>query len=344
MTCSGRLMLRFLLLIRDRDHSIGGSGHSPLLHGLLDEMTKLVLSASNSELLQQLAWECGSDLHALQSLKAALRDQPEEPKMTADSPAIPTTTASSASAAPIVLDHSVLIHVASWAYSTPKPKQTVVDPVKLKLSSLVTDSHVYIPPKPIFQRSKQLEDSLAAIRKAQEEAEYLRMSSSTPNSSSAYKIPTSYVNIAGVDPTLSLNQRITSHTASPHLFCRIGSRQEEEQAWKDAQRQLSVILNIFLSTLATATAAWWASGNASVPNKVLTSMLVGLITAVAEIVLYSRYSSYVKESKKIKHHRMKGSDLKVGVGEFRPLQLDRGSGFGSKGGTQLTLSTKEEPS
>lgn len=146
--------------------------------------------------------------------------------------------------------------------------------------------------------------------------------STTTAASSGYKIPTSYVNIAGVDPTLSLHQRISSHAATPQLSSHTLVGQGEEQAWKDAQRQLSVILNIFLSTLATATAAWWASGNANVANKVLASMLVAVVTAVAEIVLYNRYGVYVNESKKIKTSRMKGSDVKSEMADFKPLQLD----------------------
>ncbi|GAC97704.1 hypothetical protein PHSY_005291 [Pseudozyma hubeiensis SY62] len=309
-------------------------------------MTKLVLSVINSEMLRQLARSIDSDHDAVQSLKAALLDQPEQPKMTTESPAVPTNaTASTTSAEPVVLEHLVLIGIASWARTEVASQRSSVDLTQLKVASLVTGAHVYVPPKPVFKRSQQLEDSLAAIRKAQELAEYQRMSSTTTTSSSrAYNIPSAYVNIAGVDPTLSLSQRITSsHTTSPHLSSSNVSRQEEEQAWKDAQRQLSVILNIFLSALATATAAWWASGNASVGNKVLTSMLVGVVTAVAEIVLYSRYSVYVSESRKIKTSRMKGSDVKAGIEGFRPLQLDR-VGNTPKASTRLKPSAKEEPS
>lgn len=165
-------------------------------------------------------------------------------------------------------------------------------------------------------QSKQLDESLKAIRRAQEEAEYARISSSTTHSSTSYSIPSTYTNISGVDPTLSLTQRFSPH---PTL-----SRKEEEEAWKDTQRILSVILNIFLSTLATATAAWWASGNANAGHKVLVSMLVAVVTAIAEVVLYNRYTVYVRESKKIKKTRMTGSDVRKGEnGEFRPLQLDK---------------------
>lgn len=304
-------------------------------------MTKLVLSTANSQLLRRLAQESGSEDDAVQSLKTALEDQPARPKMTADSPAVPTVSTATDSAAPIVLDHSVLIRIASWAQGGRAASQLSIDTAKLKLSALVAGSRVYVPPKPVFERSKQLEDSLAAIRRAQEQAEYQRMSTSTANNaaSGGYKIPTSYVNIAGVDPTLSLHQRISSHAAAaPHLSSsRALVGQGEEQAWKDAQRQLSVILNIFLSTLATATAAWWASGNASVGNKVLASMLVAILTAVAEIVLYSRYSVYVDESNKIKSNRMKGSDVKSGLPDFKPLQLSSTT----KGISQSSPSSKE---
>lgn len=210
---------------------------------------------------------------------------------------------------------------------------------------------------------KELEDSLAAIKRAQEEAEYQRISSVSAKPISAvggaYKIPSSYVNIAGVDPSLDLAQRISSHirsqSQSQSKFQSLNPsdsvfRQEnEDQAWKEAQRMLSVILNIFLSTLATATAAWWASGSASVGHKVLISMLVALVTAVAEVVLYNRYSVYVKESKKIKSNRMKGSDTNKHAGrnwEFKPLQLDSGGSAKTRGGEKRseTLSEKDPPS
>ncbi|EST08324.1 ATPase, vacuolar ER assembly factor, Vma12 [Kalmanozyma brasiliensis GHG001] len=303
-------------------------------------MTRLVLSAASSDLLRRLVRESDSDHHAVQSLKAALEEQPEQPKMTTASPAVPTTNESATSPSSIVLDHKVLISIASWAQSDAQP---TIDSAKLKLSSLVAGSHVYVPPKPVFQRSKELEDSLAAIRQAQEQAEYQRMSTFT-SSSTGYKIPSSYVNIAGVDPSLSLSQRISSHTTAPHLSSNQPlSREAEEKAWKDAQRTLSVILNIFLSALATATAAWWASGNAKVGNKVLVSMLVALVTAVAEGVLYSRYSVYVQESKKVKTNRMKGSDVKGGIdlGEFKPLQLGGTPAIGSSGKSQPSRASKE---
>lgn len=280
-------------------------------------MTKLVLSAASSKLLRRIAGETSSDDDAVQQLKAELLGQPGSKKMTEQSPAVPSTEIDNKPPERIVVSHTVLISIASWAIRN----SVTPDSTALKLSNLVKGSSVYIPPKPTFKRSKELEDSLAAIRRAQEEAEYARISSSTPNTSS-YRIPSSYVNIAGVDPTLPLSQRFSS---SSNTSTSLMGRKEEEEAWKDAQRTLSVILNIFLSTLATATAAWWASGNASAQSKVMASGAVGLITALAEVVLYNRYYVYVKESGKIKKGRMKGSDLKSHSSDFKPLQLGKGA-------------------
>ncbi|KAJ1597595.1 hypothetical protein NDA14_005240 [Ustilago hordei] len=297
-------------------------------------MTKLVLSAANSQLLKQVA----QTADAVQSLKAAFADQPDQRLMTTHSPAVPSTSSKDTPNS-VVLDHKVLITIASWASNINPSAQPSLDLEKLRLSSLVRGSQVYIPPKPVFQRSEELEQSLAAIRRAQEEAEYQRMSSTTTsNTSGAYRIPSSYTNIAGVDRSLSLTQRIHAQTGSPQQPNSLLG-EGEEQAWKDAQRLLSVILNIFLSTMATATAAWWASGNASAGHKVLVSMLVAVVTAVAEIILYIRYSVYVKESKKIKDNRMKGSDVKKGLPRFKPLQLDRA---GAKATSTRTKSAQEE--
>ncbi|SNX86662.1 uncharacterized protein MEPE_05371 [Melanopsichium pennsylvanicum] len=299
-------------------------------------MTKLVLSQANSQVLRRLAQQSDADYGALQSLRRALKeDQPETPKMTASSPAIPNTNSSNTELS-IVLDHQVLLGIASWAQSNTPPIN--VDSTQLKLSSLVSGSHVYIAPKPAFHRSKELEESLVAIRRAQEQAEYSRISTSSTYNPSSYKIPSSYANISGVDPSLPLTARINSQFQTHSRFPQTSSyldhpsqnREGEDQAWKEVQQTLSVILNIFLSTLATATAAWWASGNANVSHKVLISMMVAIVTAVAEVVLYNRYSVYVRESRKIREKRMTGSDVKnTGRGseefEFRPLQLTSSS-------------------
>ncbi|GAC75559.1 hypothetical protein PANT_16d00039 [Moesziomyces antarcticus T-34] len=287
-------------------------------------MTKLILSPTISRRLREIA-ATNSQHDALQSLRAALADQPlqQAEKMTAQSPAVPAPSAEKQEQA-VVLEHTLLISIASWASTQLGADGNGGDDGAFKLSALVRGSRVHVPPKPVFLRSKELEQSLAAIRKAQEQAEYSRMSSSTTHTTGAYKIPSSYTNIAGVDPTLPLAQRFASSTpTSLDPASRKAMAENEEQAWRDAQRQLSVMLNIFLSALATATAAWWASGNASPARKVLVSMFVALVTALAEIVLYNRYHIYVSQSKKIKATRLKGSDVKSNLPpSFAPLQLD----------------------
>ena len=126
-------------------------------------MTKLVLSPATSQLLEQIARETTSNHDAVESLKAALLEQTSRPKMTTQSPAVPSTGSTETS---VVLDHRVLIGLASWAHSEDaSSSQSAVDPVKLKLSSLVVGSHVYIPPKPAFERvSCALVSLLSRIR------------------------------------------------------------------------------------------------------------------------------------------------------------------------------------
>lgn len=297
-------------------------------------MTKLVLSAASSSLLRKVAEESNSNHHAVQQLKAALLDQPEA-KMTAQSPAVPDIPVNAPER--LVLEHTILISIASWTSTDISTSARTA----LKLSNLVIGSHVYLPPKPVFHRSKELESSLASIKRAAERAEYQRMSTSTPAAPGSYRIPSSYVNIAGIDPTLSLSQRLSASLPSQHSAL---SREGEEEAWKDAQRQLSVILNIFLSTLATAVAAWCASGNAAPGQKVLVSMLVATVTVVAEVVLYNRYHVYVGESKKIKGSRMKGSDVKGDGAEFKPLKLDRDPAQSSNKEKKAASASKKDPS
>lgn len=81
-------------------------------------------------------------------------------------------------------------------------------------------------------------------------------------------------------------------------------------------------------------------------HKVLVSMLVAVVTAVAEVVLYSRYQVYVKESKKIKKGRMTGSDVnkKGGIEGFKPLQLGPTSSSARSRQNTAKEEAKREPS
>lgn len=227
----------------------------------------------------------------------------------------------------LILDHTLLVSISKWVLSD-QADGVKDNPAQWKLSSLVSGSEVYIPAKPKFERSKELEESLAAIQRAQEEAEYSRMSTSgapilgsaKPFSITTAGLSRAYTNIAGTDPTLPLRARIATQYGNVGLAPIKQQTLAEEEEWKNVQRQLSVILNVFLSVMATATAAWWASGNADVAAKVLISLAAALITGLAEIVLYNRYQVYVTESRKYGKKRMTGSDLRSRT-DFQPLNF-----------------------
>ena len=38
---------------------------------------------------------------------------------------------------------------------------------------------------------------------------------------------------------------------------------KEDQEWKQAKKEIGAVINVLASMMAVATAAWWASGNAS---------------------------------------------------------------------------------
>ncbi|PWY99324.1 hypothetical protein BCV70DRAFT_200898 [Testicularia cyperi] len=314
-------------------------------------MPRLVLSPTVSSRLCSIAAYQSADEGKgtpIDELRHAIRDQPavKPDKVTASGPAVPSPVLDrdATQVASLVVDHKLLIALAAWSQSSAASVVTsTISTRDLTLSQLVAGCHVYVPPKPVFHRSKELEDSLAAIRKAQEEAEYLQMSTHTfkgsggsvrpfalsnlaGRSDASQGISKAYTNIAGTDPSLPLTQRIAAQYGLSDSN-GISSKQQkaaEEEQWNEVQRQLSVILNVFLSVVATATAAWWASGTAAIATKVLTSLAVAVITAIAEIVLYNRYRIYVSNSKRYGKSRMKGSDLKSSSSaesQFRPLKL-----------------------
>lgn len=303
-------------------------------------MTKLVMSQSVSDRLRQLsktsAATTDDEQLPLVDLQNALSDQKDAANlvMTGSSAAVPT--AASEATVRLVLEHTLLISVAKWA-SKALDSTTAAE---LRLYSLVKGSEVYVAAKPKFERSRQLEESLAAIKRAQEEAEYAMMATSgaplfsvaKPFTITANSVFRAHTSIAGTDPTLPLDARIAAQFGANGTTSTKQQIAAEEEEWKSVQRQLGVILNIFLSVMATATAAWWASGSTNVTTKVLISLVVALITGIAEVVLYNRYQVYVSQSRKYGKKRMTGSDLRDT--NFKPLNLShdpRATSFATSG-------------
>lgn len=121
-------------------------------HTLDRAMTKLILSPTISRRLREIA-ATNSQHDALQSLRAALADQPlqQAEKMTAQSPAVPAPSAEKQEQA-VVLEHTLLISIASWASTQLGADGNGGDDGAFKLSALVRGSRVHVPPKPVFLR------------------------------------------------------------------------------------------------------------------------------------------------------------------------------------------------
>lgn len=108
----------------------------------------------------------------------------------------------------------------------------------------------------LCSQSPELEASLAAIRRAQEEAEYNRMIS-VPSSSSSK--PFSLASLSSPSTPYSIYTSGYAQSGQSRLSAR-----EEAAEWKEVQRQIAAMVNVAISAVAVATAAWWAAGNADV--------------------------------------------------------------------------------
>jgi hypothetical protein len=71
---------------------------------------------------------------------------------------------------------------------------------------------------------------------------------------------------------------------------------DEEMTWADVKRQLTVIFNVLLSTIATAAAVWKVAGGWDTPQRLGAAFAAALVVAVAEVALFGGYVRRLEEA------------------------------------------------
>jgi len=148
--------------------------------------------------------------------------------------------------------HDLLVRVARWARSHDRPD--------LCLDMLLRGVRIYTPPPPKYERPRELDESLEAIRLEQERRTYDAM---------------------------------VHHTAPTDR----GATHEERLAWRETRLHISAMLNVLLSMAAIAAAVWWGAGSASPLWKVSVAFTLSILVGTAEVVLYTQYGRSVKHSR-----------------------------------------------
>lgn len=149
--------------------------------------------------------------------------------------------------------HDMLVRVAQWARTHDRPD--------LCLDVLLRGARVYTPPPPKYERPRELDESLEAIRLEQERRTYDSM---------------------------------VYHAAHADK----GATREERLAWRETRLHISAIFNVLLSMAAIAAAVWWGAGSASPLWKVSVALTLSILIGTAEVVLYTKYGRTVKHSRK----------------------------------------------
>ncbi|KAE8259410.1 hypothetical protein A4X13_0g1033 [Tilletia indica] len=205
--------------------------------------------------------------------------------------------------ASFVIDHSLLADLSNCAQISASVLQSHdIDPQQLTLYALTRGAKLYFTPKPKFERSPELEKSLAAIRLAQEQAEYERMSTiSQPHNKKR-----SLFNLT--EPPRPYHNADSARLTIPTLSVQKLTPEQEAEEWAEANKQISAVLNIVVSMGAVATAAWWAAGSASVIWKTLVCLLLAIVVGVAETVMYARYWRVSVEQTATRKAKMTGFD------------------------------------
>ncbi|KAK0553122.1 hypothetical protein OC845_001402 [Tilletia horrida] len=203
---------------------------------------------------------------------------------------------------PPTIRHSTLIDLAQQI-RIQQPQG--IDLQQYTLYALMRDAQIYFAPKPKFVRSPELEKSLAAIRLAQEQAEFNSISS-THNLDPL--LPASKRNRYSLFDVSAPTSSSPSSFKPPLLSVQKLTPEQEAAEWAEANRQISAVINIVISMVAVATAAWWAAGSASVIWKTLVSLGLAIVVGIAETVLYARYWRVSAQRATNQSRRMKGFD------------------------------------
>jgi len=200
----------------------------------------------------------------------------------------------------LVLGHDALARISTFAITNaPVLLQHGIDPDHLTLYALTRCAKLHFPPKPKFERSPELERSLAAIRLANEKAEYERISAlrnPVQNKRTLFSLaePPRAVTDEQTGPSL---HALSVQTLTP---------EQEAQQWAEANKQISAVINVVISMGAVATAAWWAAGSAIVIWKTLVCLALAILVGIAETVMYARYWRVATKQAAVRAAKMRG--------------------------------------
>lgn len=86
---------------------------------------------------------------------------------------------------------------------------------------------------------------------------------------------------------------------SPALFTTTQKEldEDDEIAYADINRQLTLIINILVSIVACSVAIWMASRHWSTPSRLGFSMCGSILVGVGEIVVYAGYIQRIKDAR-----------------------------------------------
>lgn len=83
------------------------------------------------------------------------------------------------------------------------------------------------------------------------------------------------------------------------------NEQDDELTYQDINRQLTLIINILVTIVASAAALWLAARHWNTPARLALSMAGSILVAVAEVVVYTGYIRRVGEAKEAERKKAK---------------------------------------
>ncbi|KAI5801647.1 endoplasmic reticulum-based factor for assembly of V-ATPase-domain-containing protein [Peziza echinospora] len=177
-------------------------------------------------------------------------------------PRLPTTEAT---ARELTIAHTALVRLSQALYSHFKSKHQLDEMNKYRINKLLFGATIYNPPPhPKPEPTEEYKALMKKLRHDQEQAEYQ-----------------SYLNPS--DPS-----SLATNKSSP---------EEDEYTLKDLRSDISILVNVVLSILATAAAVWYAAQSWPVPQRLGLALSSCALVGVAEVVVLTGYYRKIDEAK-----------------------------------------------
>jgi len=190
------------------------------------------------------------------------------------------------------ISHGQLIDIVK-ALKTQHEKSQDISRGRIDLDTLLKGSQVYVPPpKPSPAPTSEYIALMARLREDEERRAYDRM-----------------VNpLAYPDTSRQRHPQPTAFGAAASAKSPIAV-EEDDTTYQDINRQMTLIINVLVTIIASSVTIWMAARYWSTPQRLALSMTGSIVIAAAEVVIYMGYIKRVEDAKVDERKRREAKEV-----------------------------------